>query len=188
MAEEIKLDGHHRATVEKIFRHPASHNIQWHDVLSLLESVAEVTERHGAKYKVTLGPETETLEPASSLGRNRAQYGHRAHRLSAGRLPPHRLGLRRGALRRAPFASRGDGPRCCRFSSTGSLCGPLRRHTTKLRSDDVGQPVERVHGVRGGGSEDQLVDAGLLETSDGGPDRLRRGWGASRQGLVDSGL
>jgi hypothetical protein len=62
MAEEIKLDGHHRATVEKIFRHPASHNIQWHDVLSLLESVAEVTERHGAKYKVTLGPETETLE------------------------------------------------------------------------------------------------------------------------------
>ena len=62
MAEEIKLDGHHRATLKKIFQHPTSHNIQWHDVLSLLESVAEVTERHGTKYKVRLGPETETLE------------------------------------------------------------------------------------------------------------------------------
>ena len=32
MAEGIKLDGHHRATVRKIFQHPVSHNIQWHDV------------------------------------------------------------------------------------------------------------------------------------------------------------
>jgi hypothetical protein len=31
MAEEIKLDGHHEATLEKIFRPPTSHNIQWHD-------------------------------------------------------------------------------------------------------------------------------------------------------------
>jgi hypothetical protein len=39
MEEGRKLDGHHRATVEKIFRHPAGHNLQWHDVLSLLKSV-----------------------------------------------------------------------------------------------------------------------------------------------------
>jgi hypothetical protein len=31
MAEEIKLDGHHEATLEKIFCPPTSHNIQWHD-------------------------------------------------------------------------------------------------------------------------------------------------------------
>jgi hypothetical protein len=62
MAENVKLDGHHRATVKKIFQHPVSHNIQWHDVISLLESVADVTEGHGRKFKVTLGPETETLE------------------------------------------------------------------------------------------------------------------------------
>ena len=36
MAHETGLDSHHRATVEKIFRHPTSHNIKWHDVLSLL--------------------------------------------------------------------------------------------------------------------------------------------------------
>jgi hypothetical protein len=58
----IKLDGHHRATVEKLFQHPVSHNIQWHDVLSLLRGVAEVTEGHDQRFKVTLGSETETLE------------------------------------------------------------------------------------------------------------------------------
>jgi hypothetical protein len=59
---EGKLDGHHRATVKKIFQHPVSHNIEWHDVLSLLEGVAEVTKKHDGKFKVKLGPEIETLE------------------------------------------------------------------------------------------------------------------------------
>jgi hypothetical protein len=62
MAEGRELDGHHRATVEKIFTHPVSHNIQWHDVLSLLERVAAVTEEHDGRYKVTLGAETETFD------------------------------------------------------------------------------------------------------------------------------
>ncbi len=61
MTDDIKLDAHHRKTVEKLFTHPTSHNIQWHDVLSLLEAVAEVDEAHEGRYKVTLGPETETF-------------------------------------------------------------------------------------------------------------------------------
>lgn len=61
MAERTGLDGHHRATVEKIFNHPAGHNIQWHDVLSLLGAIATVTE-HDGRYTVTLGTETQTLE------------------------------------------------------------------------------------------------------------------------------
>jgi hypothetical protein len=64
VAESTKLSGHHRVTVEKIFQHPVSHNIQWHDVLSLLQHVAEVTD-HDGRFKVTLGPETETLEAPS---------------------------------------------------------------------------------------------------------------------------
>jgi hypothetical protein len=62
MAEEFHLDSHHRATVEKIFQHPAGHNIQWHDVLSLLEAVATVDEEHDGRYRVTLGSETETFD------------------------------------------------------------------------------------------------------------------------------
>jgi hypothetical protein len=65
MADDIKLNGHHRVTVEKIFQHPVSHNIQWHDVISLLESVGQVSEGHDGRYKVTLGAETETLERPS---------------------------------------------------------------------------------------------------------------------------
>ena len=62
MAEHVELDGHHKATVEKIFSHPVSHNIQWHDVLSLLQSVATVTEEHDGRFKVVLGSESETFD------------------------------------------------------------------------------------------------------------------------------
>ena len=62
MTKGKELDGHHRATMEKIFNHPVSHNIQWHDVLSLLQAVATVTEERDGRYAVTLGPETETFD------------------------------------------------------------------------------------------------------------------------------
>jgi hypothetical protein len=62
MVDGRELDGHHRATVERIFNHPVSHNIQWHDVLSLLESVATVTGEHDGRYTVTLGSETQTFD------------------------------------------------------------------------------------------------------------------------------
>jgi thiamine biosynthesis lipoprotein ApbE len=56
-----ELNNHHRDTVEKIFRHPASSNVEWRQVLSLLEAVGTVDEKHDGKFEVTLGPETETL-------------------------------------------------------------------------------------------------------------------------------
>jgi hypothetical protein len=62
MAERIELDGHHQATVVRIFRHPVGHNIQWHDVLSLLEAVGTVAEGHDGRFTVTLGSETETFD------------------------------------------------------------------------------------------------------------------------------
>ena len=62
MADSPDLNAHHRATVEAIFRHPAGHNIEWHDVLSLLRSVAAVTEGHDGRFTVSLGAETETFD------------------------------------------------------------------------------------------------------------------------------
>ena len=62
MPDRIKLDAHHRKTLEKLFTHPTSHNIQWHDVLSLLQAVAEVEEAHDGRFRVTLGEETETFD------------------------------------------------------------------------------------------------------------------------------
>ena len=62
MAKGSQLDAHHQATVKKILDHPVSHNIQWHDVLSLLESVGTVTEERDGRFRVTLGPETQTFD------------------------------------------------------------------------------------------------------------------------------
>ncbi len=62
MTDGIKLDSHHRKTVEKLFTHPTSHNIQWHDVLSLLQAVAQIDDVKEGRYKITLGPETQTID------------------------------------------------------------------------------------------------------------------------------
>jgi hypothetical protein len=53
----------HRETLERIFRHPASANIEWRQVFSLLEAVGSVTEEHNGNVTVTLGDETEVLRP-----------------------------------------------------------------------------------------------------------------------------
>ena len=62
MTDSTKLDGHHRKTVDRLFTHPTSHNIQWHDVLSLLQAVAEVDDVKEGRYRITLGPETQTFD------------------------------------------------------------------------------------------------------------------------------
>jgi hypothetical protein len=57
------LTHHHRDTLEKIFTHPSSGNIEWRQVLSLLAAVATTTEEHNGKLRVVLGPQTEVLQP-----------------------------------------------------------------------------------------------------------------------------
>ena len=58
---EAHLSNRHRDTIGAIFRHPASRNIEWRQVVSLLETIGTVTHEHNGKLKVTLGPETEVL-------------------------------------------------------------------------------------------------------------------------------
>jgi hypothetical protein len=59
----VDLNNRHRDTLERIFSHPSSGNIEWRQVLSLLEAIATTTEEHNGKVRVTLGPESEVLEP-----------------------------------------------------------------------------------------------------------------------------
>jgi hypothetical protein len=63
MAQPQHLDSHHRDTLQQIFRHPASHNIEWRAVMSLLEVVGDVTVRRDGKVAVKIGSELEFLEP-----------------------------------------------------------------------------------------------------------------------------
>ena len=57
------LNNHHRDTLEKIEGHPASGNVEWRQVLSLLEAIGESTEEHNGKFKVNAGHETAVLHP-----------------------------------------------------------------------------------------------------------------------------
>jgi hypothetical protein len=58
-----ELNHRHRDTLEKIFSHPLSGNVEWRQVLSLLEAVATTTQEPNGKVKVELGGETEVLRP-----------------------------------------------------------------------------------------------------------------------------
>lgn len=57
------LNGHHRKILARIFAHPAGHNVEWHDVLSLLGHVGSVEVRHDGGNDVTIAAETIKLGP-----------------------------------------------------------------------------------------------------------------------------
>jgi hypothetical protein len=59
----MKVTAEHRVTLERIFSHPTGANIEWRQVLSLLEAVGSVTEEHNGNLKVALGGKTEVLRP-----------------------------------------------------------------------------------------------------------------------------
>jgi hypothetical protein len=58
----MHLSGHHRDTLLKIFQHPANHNIEWHDVVSLLNEVGSIEQQHDGQFLVRVGADTEVLE------------------------------------------------------------------------------------------------------------------------------
>lgn len=55
------LNNHHRDTLLQIYQHPASRNVEWRAVVSLLEAVGSVEERHNGKVEVRVGDEVEVL-------------------------------------------------------------------------------------------------------------------------------
>jgi ribulose bisphosphate carboxylase small subunit len=52
---------HHRTTLEHIGHHPTTHNLEWNDVIGMLEEIADVREEHDGKYIVKLGDERIVL-------------------------------------------------------------------------------------------------------------------------------
>jgi hypothetical protein len=63
MDSPAHLNGHQRDTLAQIFRHPTSHNIEWHDILSLLNAVGRVRETNKGHIEITIGEVVEVLEP-----------------------------------------------------------------------------------------------------------------------------
>jgi len=55
------LNSDHRDVVKRLFAVPASENIEWRQVRSLLEALGAVTEERNGKLKVELGGEVEVF-------------------------------------------------------------------------------------------------------------------------------
>jgi hypothetical protein len=60
-AEPKHIAGHHRDTLLQIFQHPTSHNVEWHDVISLLETIGSIEQRHDDMFVFRIGEEREVL-------------------------------------------------------------------------------------------------------------------------------
>lgn len=56
------LSGRHRHTYESIFHHPVAHNLEWHDVISLLNEIARVSEDHNGVFQVTSNGQMLSLQ------------------------------------------------------------------------------------------------------------------------------
>ena len=57
------LNSDHRETLEYIFAHPPSANVEWRQVQSLLEALGAATQEHNGKLRVDLGGEVEVFDP-----------------------------------------------------------------------------------------------------------------------------
>ena len=55
--ERAELHGAHLRTLQALFRHPAAHNLQWRDVLALMEAIGAVHRRDNGEFALDLGAE-----------------------------------------------------------------------------------------------------------------------------------
>ncbi len=119
------LTSHHRATLHKIFDHGGgAHNVEWREVISLLEAVGKVEEEHNGKFKVMLGdslvflhrPKHKDVDTQpESVGRSwmmgvraASKMGFEAHRMVIHGEAPNPI-LRRRFARPAPRDSTDSG-------------------------------------------------------------------------------
>lgn len=82
------LGENHRNTLRQITEHPTSGNVEWHDVLSLLRAVGDVTVEHNSKVKITVGTETIVVSPPRQKSIDEALLVELRHLLHAADYAP----------------------------------------------------------------------------------------------------
>jgi hypothetical protein len=60
---DVQMSKVHQTTYKAIFQHPAARNLQWRDVRSMLNSIADVEEEHNGHLVFTRHGEKMTLHP-----------------------------------------------------------------------------------------------------------------------------
>jgi hypothetical protein len=53
----VAIHGAHLRTLEALFRHPTAHNLEWMDVVALIEKIGAVQEKGGNKFSFAVGGE-----------------------------------------------------------------------------------------------------------------------------------
>lgn len=71
--ESVNSD--HRETLRRIFGHPASGNVEWRQVRSLLDAVGTTREQHNGKLKVTVDGESLVRQPPHDKDVDREMIG-----------------------------------------------------------------------------------------------------------------
>ena len=59
------LSSHHRDTLLRIFQQRTNYNVEWHDVVSLLEAIGSIEQQHDDMFLFRIGHETEVLRRPS---------------------------------------------------------------------------------------------------------------------------
>ena len=62
MSGPVRLTSDHRNALNKIFQYPASQNIEWYDVFSLLAAIGSVTRHRDNNVAVAVGSELRFLD------------------------------------------------------------------------------------------------------------------------------
>ena len=60
---EAKLLGTHKSTYDAVFQHPIARNLQWRDIRSMLNALADETQEHTGNLKFTRNGQTLTIHP-----------------------------------------------------------------------------------------------------------------------------
>ncbi len=66
--ERAPLHGARLRTLEALFRHPAAHNLEWMDVVALIEKIGEVTREGNGKFGFKVGAERYQMPRTAHQG------------------------------------------------------------------------------------------------------------------------
>lgn len=58
-----QLSGHHQRTYDAVLRHPTAHNLEWHDLRSMLGALAEVSEGNNGSIQAKRNGQVVILHP-----------------------------------------------------------------------------------------------------------------------------
>jgi hypothetical protein len=87
------IGGHHLnhkqiSVLEKVFAHPVSHSLTWHDVTTLLDAVGTLEEKHNGSWHITIGDQMQVFDPNHGKELTTQQVIDLRHMLSSAGLEP----------------------------------------------------------------------------------------------------